>query len=115
MRTLTRSFALVALVLAAVACGSRRGPARMEVPTTLRVENQAFSDMNIYVVQGGQRVRLGTANGNSTTRFRIPANLIFGPTSLRFIADPIGGRRSPVSDEITVSPGDEVGLVIPPS
>jgi hypothetical protein len=82
-------------------------------PTYVRVENQAFNDMNIYVLRGAQRVRLGTATGSSTTRFRIPGNLIFGPTPLAFYADPIGGNRTPVSQEITVSPGDEVTLTIP--
>ena len=47
--------------------------------------------------------------------FVIPSNLIFGSTPLRFMADPIGRSRTPVSQEITVSPGDEVLLTIPPS
>jgi hypothetical protein len=83
-------------------------------PTRLRVENQAFLDHNIYVYRSSQRIRLGTANGNSTTRMTIPQNLIFGATPLRFQADPIGGNRASISQEITVSPGDEVTLVIPP-
>jgi hypothetical protein len=33
---------------------------------------------------------------------------------LRFIADPIGGARPSVSEEITVAPGDSVVLTIPP-
>jgi hypothetical protein len=65
-------------------------------------------------VRSTQRIRLGTVTGNSKRSFLLPANLIFGATPLRFLADPIGGRRTPVSDEITVSPGDNVRLVIPP-
>ena len=83
-------------------------------PTTLRVENQAFLDMTIYVYRSTQRIRLGTATGNSVTRLRIPANLIFGATSLRFQADPIGSTRSSISTEISVAAGDEVMLTIPP-
>ncbi len=86
-----------------------------QAPTMLRVENQAFLDMNIFVLRSGQRIRLGTVSGNSTARFKLPANLIFGTTPLRFQADPIGGNRQPVSQEISVSPGDEVVLTIPPS
>src|SRR4051812_9665168 len=56
-------------------------------PTILRVENQAFLDMNIYLVQSSQRIRLGTATGNTTTKFTIPKGLIFGATSLAFYAD----------------------------
>lgn len=84
-------------------------------PTRLRVENQAFLDMTIYVYRSSQRIRLGTATGNSVTRLTIPANMIFGATPLRFQADPIGGSRTPISAEITVAPGDEVTLTIPPN
>jgi hypothetical protein len=84
-------------------------------PTRLRVENQAFLDMTIYVYRSSQRIRLGSATGNTVTRLTIPANLIFGATPLRFQADPIGSSRAPISSEITVSPGDEVVLTIPPN
>ncbi len=84
-------------------------------PTRLRVENQAFLDMTIYVYRSSQRIRLGVASGNSTSRLTIPQNLIFGATPLRFQADPIGGNRTPISQEITVSAGDEVTLTIPPN
>jgi hypothetical protein len=113
----TRRTALIAMLgLALSACGgskSRSAPTP-QPRTSVRVENQGFSDMTIYAVRSGQRVRLGAASGNSTTVFTIPANLIFGATPLRFIADPIGGNRTPVSEEITVQPGDQVRLVIPP-
>lgn len=84
-------------------------------PTYVRVENRAWLDMNVYVYRSSQRLRLGTTNGNSTARYVIPKSLLFGPTPLRFQADPIGGNRQPISQEISVSPGDEVVLVIPPT
>ena len=84
-------------------------------PTYVRVENRAYLDMNVYVYRSAQRMRLGTTNGNSTARYIIPHSLMFGPTPLRFQADPIGGNRQPVSEEVSVSPGDEVVLVIPPT
>jgi hypothetical protein len=99
------------------ACAMNKNPDEMAEPvppTRLRVENQAFLDMNVYVYRSSQRIRLGTVNGNSTARMTIPPNLIFGATPLRFQADPIGGNRQSISQEITVSPGDEVTLVIPP-
>lgn len=85
-----------------------------ERPTTLRVRNQGFLDVNVYAVRGSQRVRLGTVTGNSTQVLRIPPFLMNGITPLRFIADPIGNQRTPTSDEIVVTPGDEVQLYIPP-
>jgi hypothetical protein len=90
------------------------GP-RPESSALLRVENQGFSDMVIYAVTGAQRVRLGMATGNSTQSFTIPNYLIRGSGPIRFLADPVGGERTPVSEEITVQPGDVVGLTIPPS
>ena len=83
-------------------------------PTTVRVQNQGFLDVTVYVVRGGVRSRLGLVTGNSTAVLTIPKTFVQPLTPLRFIANPIGGQRQPVSEEITVSPGDEVGLVIPP-
>ena len=80
----------------------------------LQVENQGFADMVIYAVNGGQRVRLGLATGNSTKSFTLPSYLVRGGGPLRFLADPVGGNRTPVSEEMTVQPGDVVRLTIPP-
>ena len=89
-------------------------PAEAEAPTTVRVQNQGFLDMTIYVYRGGSRLRLGVATGSSTAVFTIPKTIVQIGTPLRFLASPIGGNRQPISQEVTVSPGDEVGLVIPP-
>jgi hypothetical protein len=82
-------------------------------PAALRVDNQSFSDMTVYAARSAQRVRLGLAPGHSNTVFTVPAALMGGLTQLRFIADPIGGARPSVSEEITVAPGDSVVLTIP--
>jgi hypothetical protein len=98
------------------ACG-RQSPDSAPSPESaamLQVENRAFADMVIYAVRGAQRVRLGLATGNSTKSFTIPNYLIGGAGPLRFVADPIGGDRTPVSEEMAVQPGDIVTLTIPP-
>jgi hypothetical protein len=84
-------------------------------PTTILVRNQAFLDMNIFVFRSTQRIRLGTATGSNTTKFTIPPTLLFGTTPLRFQAVPIGGNRQEVTQEISVTPGDEVNMMIPPN
>ena len=84
-------------------------------PTYLKVENRAFLDMTMYAIRNTQRIRLGIATGNTTTKLLIPSTLISGAGTLSFLANPIGGRRSPISQEISVTPGDEVMLMIPPS
>ncbi len=83
-------------------------------PTYLKVENRAFLDMTMYAIRSSQRIRLGIATGNTTTKLLIPSSLIGGTGALQFLANPIGGRRSPISQEISVSAGDEVTLMIPP-
>jgi len=84
--------------------------------TVLKVENQGFPDMNVFVLsEGSNRVRLGTVTGTSNAYFTLPAYLIRGIRELRFQALPIATPRGPVSQSITVTPGDTVVLVIPPS
>ena len=92
--------------------------APQDVPerTVLKVENQGFPDMNVFVLpEGSNRVRLGTVTGTSNAYFTLPAYLIRGIKELRFQALPIATPRGPVSQSITVTPGDTVVLVIPPS
>ncbi len=96
------------------ACFHNSAPSSTQPATTLRVQNQAFSDMTIYLVRGAERVRLGTARGLATVFLTIPASALHGPTPLRFVANPIAGSRQPVSEEITVTAGDEITLMIPP-
>jgi hypothetical protein len=115
MRSVIRSSQVLALVILA-ACGGRSAenspsPDRQAV---LQVENRGFADMVIYAVSGGQRIRLGMATGNSTKSFPLPPYLVRTGGRLRFLADPIGGSRTPVSEEMTVQPGDIVTLTIPP-
>lgn len=112
-----KSIALVLFSLAVPACStvSHGSPsADQSQPTIVQVDNMGFQDMDVYALNAGQRVRLGLAPGSSKTSLSIPSNLVNGMTSLRFVADPIGGRRASVSQEITVAPGDTVVMTIPP-
>ncbi|MGH7501874.1 MAG: hypothetical protein ACREL7_08970 [Longimicrobiales bacterium] len=107
--------ALFALLIIGTNCARRTTQDEPQQETTLEVDNQAGLDMTIYVVtDAGARTRLGTAIAHVRSWFRIPDRLIFGLTPLRFQADPIGGNRAPVSQQITVQPGDTVVLRIPP-
>lgn len=116
MRTIARMLALV-LAVGLTACGGRAtmDGADDDAPAVLEVENHANLDMTIYAIrEGGERRRLGTATAHLTTEFTIPASMMFGLTSFRFQADPIGGDRAPVTHSITVAPGDRVVMRIPP-
>lgn len=90
------------------------GEAPVRATTTVRVDNRSFDQVVIYVLsQSGMRRRLGEVSGTSTRVFEIPRNMIFGATPLRFQVDPIGGSRTPISQDIVVSEGDQVQLLIP--
>jgi predicted small lipoprotein YifL len=114
MRTLFTTSLLLVLLVATTSCGtSRRGPVPEGERTTVEVRNQNFLDMNVYVLSGSQRIRLGTVNGLSTRTLTIPRSLVFGFASVRFEMNPIGSRARPVSQEITVSEGGQIVLTIP--
>ncbi|MDQ2889455.1 MAG: hypothetical protein M3R65_02730 [Gemmatimonadota bacterium] len=123
MRFKPAAIALSVALLASSACARNGstgagGAAVPQAVTTLTVDNQGSLDMDVFVTRSpvGQRIRLGTATANTTTRMVIPSDALLGTaTSLRFIADPIGGTRRSVSSDILVNPGDTVTLQIPPS
>lgn len=104
---------VVMLLVAACSMGGRRGQA--QEPTTLVVRNQTQYDMTIYVIRdNGQRVRIGRVTSYAEARMRVPDSMIFGPTPLRFLADPLAADGSPVSNDIVITPGEEIILTIPP-
>jgi hypothetical protein len=105
---------LAAAALLACAGRTSQSDTSPNAPAMLQVENRGFADMVIYAISGAQRTRLGIATGNSTKAFTIPNTLLRGAGVLRFLADPIGGSRTPISEELAVQPGDVVTLTIPP-
>ena len=112
---LTLLTALVALLtLAACKSTGSRAPARTPSEAFVRVENRSMLDMTIYVVRSSERRRLGLVNALTTQMLKIPSVLVDGSGVLRFQADPIGGSRTPISEEIFVRDGDVVQLIIPP-
>ena len=117
MRIPRRLFLISAAAVLSACASTQSAQERQQrnEPTILSVDNQALLDMTIYVLRGAERIRLGVAGGLRVTNLPIPSNLIFGATGLRFLADPIGSNRTPVSEEITVSPGDQIRLTIPPA
>ncbi|MBA2685833.1 MAG: hypothetical protein H0U66_15210 [Gemmatimonadaceae bacterium] len=106
--------AMLAFVLGCASAGGASKRVDTEAATTIDIQNGDFSDMTVYVLVNGQRTRLGIARGNKTTVLTIPRYLIAGTTYLRFLADPIGGNRSPVSEAIDVSTGDQLVMIINP-
>jgi len=82
--------------------------------TFVEVRNDAFLNMNIYLVRGSARYKLGDVSGNSTRMFEVPRNFVNPGLPVRFQADPIGSNRAAFSQEITLYPGDRLTIRIPP-
>lgn len=114
---MSRFVVVVTLLVASTAfiasCGHYRSRSGAE-RTTLEVDNQGFTDMTMYVLNGGQRIRLGLAVGKSATTFTIPASVVGSGRELQFLADPVGSSRAAISEQMYVRAGEAVHLVIPP-
>lgn len=108
---------LLVVILLAGGCAARGGNNRGSAgdEASLRVQNQSWLDMRIYVVASGQRVRLGTVNAASTSTLGIPAHVIGLGREVSFLADPLASSTVAQSFSMYVDPGDEVTLTIPPS
>lgn len=108
--------ASLAIAVGTASCGGPRSRARAEAErAVVEVENRAFSDMTVYVVEGaGARRRLGLATGASTTTFTIPSSVVGLGRELQFIVDPIGSTRTAITNSLFVTPGQRVRMVIPP-
>lgn len=115
-----RLAAAVAMIATVAACShnaKRAGDSDDLHPTTrVHVENRAFLDMNVYVItDGGGRTRLGTVTGNTDQDFVIPEYVVGPANSVRFLVEPIGSNRAPISNSLSVRPGETVTLTIPPN
>lgn len=115
---LQRRYALGLLALAtlAVACHRRAAaPINPQAEVAVTVDNQNFLDMTVYLIRGGQRIRLGMVPGLSKQILMVRPDLIGYGTDLQFEVHPIGGRGNPISETVSVKPGDVINLTIPPS
>jgi hypothetical protein len=103
------------LVLAAVGCGpshtNQPAPANAEggrSAMTVQIDNQNFSDMNIYLLRAGQRVLVGQANGLGRTTLAIPTGLTPADGRIRLAADPIGGFGPITTPVLLVPQGQQI-------
>ncbi|MBC7790943.1 MAG: hypothetical protein H7Z74_13435 [Anaerolineae bacterium] len=110
-----RRFLTFALVLIAFGVGCKRPKPDMDqapqefTDIPLEVENRSFLDVTVYLLQQGNRQRLGMASGASTTTVMIRKQFLIGYSGeLRFIADPVGSPNTIVSDAISIRPGEHI-------
>src|SRR2546426_12138722 len=111
-----RVFPLLLCTLAAAAC--HRGavaPINPQAEVAVSVDNQNFLDMNVFLIRGGQRIRLGTVPGLTSRTLMVRPELVGYGTELQFELHPIGGRSNPVTQTIPVRPAAAIHPTIPPT
>lgn len=123
MRVL-RAVPLLLLVFVASCSGvqTAEDPSKPPPPkTTVEVENRKTTDLNLYVLKGSSRLRLGTVPGMSTRNFVIPPHLIGEADRVRFGVEVIGTfgkdrigseRRFTSEEELPVRAGEQLSLTI---
>lgn len=77
-------------------------------PITLEVINNNWSDMVVYVVRGGQRVRVLTVVSTMAEAIRLPRDLVGPGGEVRVFAHSIGGTGRYLSPTVYASPGATV-------
>jgi hypothetical protein len=82
--------------------------ATLAQPIQVRIDNQNFSDMNVYLVNQGTRVLLGSAPGMSKTTLALPSGSVSSQWQVRLLADPVGGSSAIRTPTLLVSPGQNV-------
>lgn len=90
-----------------------RSRAPRDGPVEVRVENNAYLDMHVYVVYGaGQQRSLGMVTGLSRRTLVIPTQVIQTLSGIQLLADPIGTDRGFLSQPILAYPGQRVRFTI---
>lgn len=107
----------LAVALGAIACHGRpAAPPNPQAEIAVTVDNQNFADMDVFIVRtSGERIRIGMVSGLTSRILMVRPDLIGNSTELRFEVHPIGARTNPISETVTVRPGDVIHLTIPPS
>ena len=103
---------LIGLLALTAACGASRAPGTSEAvaPSNeipVQIDNQNFSDMEIYVVRNGQRLLIGQAGGLTKTTLTI-RNAARGDGRVRLLAEPIGGARPIATPTLVVPRGQSI-------
>jgi hypothetical protein len=104
---------LIGFLLTAAGCGTANRPEVTPIPEAksglpVQIDNQNFSDMDIYLVNGGQRWLLGQAGGLSSTTLTISDGMSPADGRLRLEADPIGASPPIFTPVLVVSRGQSV-------
>ena len=103
---------LIVLLGLSSACGASHSPPTSspeplssEIP--VQIDNQNFSDMDIYVVKNDQRLLIGQAGGLTKTTLTIK-NATRGDGRIRLLAEPVGAVRRIATPILVVPQGQSI-------
>ncbi len=86
--------------------------AQTDGSASVKVTNNGWSDVDVYVMRGTARMRLGMVTSMQSQRFHVPPSYLNGTTDLRLHAHPIGGFDDYETQPLLVSPGQQVALTL---
>lgn len=72
------------------------------------MSNDNWLDMNIFILRGGSRYRLGSVSSLSSAVFELPAAVIGSTGDLQVVADPVGSNIVYTSPLILITAGHTI-------
>jgi hypothetical protein len=114
MRRFLLFLMLAGMISSGFGCSVFRSNRQASPPTTvpLRVTNNNFQDMTIYVVRDGQRSRLGTVTATSGATFLLTERHLGQQGRVQLVADPLGTVGTIATEAFIVKPGQRVEWTI---
>jgi hypothetical protein len=114
---------MLALLTLTAGCGASRAP-MAQAPTPSRaadsgssykrhsipveIDNENFSDMDVYVVSSGQRLLIGQAVGLNRTTLFIPSSATRADGQVRLLASSLGASSPVATPVLIVPPGQAI-------
>ena len=98
------------LVALLAACGPRPGDPRPTPPVEVHVTNNNRADVNLYVLRGGTRNRLGTVVSGNTRVLAIRHLPAMGVQQLGFEVQRIGAEGIFSLPRVSVVPGQSIHI-----
>jgi hypothetical protein len=106
------------LGLALGCAASRPQTSPSPVPTTaaadskgripVRIDNQNYSDLDVYLLSRGTRVLLGSVTGLTRATLMLPTGSALTDGRVQLQADPLGAVAPIRTPQLLVSPGEQV-------
>jgi hypothetical protein len=88
--------------------GSGQAVRAVRGPTRVQIDNQNFNQMDVYLMDAGTRVYLGSVNGLSKASLPIPRGASRSSFQVRLLADPIGASYTIGTPSLLVGPGQNI-------